>query len=69
MKTGRILSGPRSPRDAGAFAGTRAYWHALVDAMVDRQIDGMILIAPRIPTDELKRIAGYIPTSIIGTLS
>ena len=40
--------------------------HALVDAMVDRQIDGMILIAPRIPTDELKRIAGYIPTAIIG---
>jgi LacI family transcriptional regulator len=40
--------------------------HALVDAMVDRQVDGMILIAPRIATDELKRIAGYIPTTIIG---
>ena len=28
--------------------------HALIDAMVDRQIDGVILIAPRMPTDELK---------------
>ena len=31
--------------------------HALVDAMIDRQVDGVILIAPRIPTEELIRIA------------
>ena len=27
--------------------------HALVDAMIDRQMDGVILIGPRIPTEEL----------------
>ena len=40
--------------------------HALVDAMIDRQIDGVILIAPRIPTEELIRIAGHIPAATIG---
>ena len=42
--------------------------HALVDAMVDRQMDGMILIGPRMATDELKRIAERIPTVIIGCI-
>ena len=40
--------------------------HALVDAMIDRQVDGVILIAPRIPTEELIRIAGHIPAATIG---
>ena len=34
--------------------------------MIDRQVDGVILIAPRIPTEELIRIAGHIPTATIG---
>ena len=40
--------------------------HAMVDAMIDRQMDGLILIAPRFPTEELVRIADHIPTAIIG---
>jgi DNA-binding LacI/PurR family transcriptional regulator len=40
--------------------------HALVDAMIDRQMDGLILISPRMPTPELVAIAERIPTSVIG---
>jgi len=40
--------------------------HALVDAMVDRQMDGVILIAPRIATAELERIGAHLPTTTIG---
>lgn len=40
--------------------------HALVDAMMDRQMDGLILVAPRIPLDELTAIAERIPIAIIG---
>ena len=31
--------------------------HALVDAMIDRQMDGLVLISPRMPTPELVAIA------------
>ena len=41
--------------------------HALVDAMIDRQMDGLILISPRMPTPELVAIAERIPTTMIGT--
>jgi DNA-binding LacI/PurR family transcriptional regulator len=40
--------------------------HALVDAMVDRQMDGLILVAPRMETAELEEIAKLIPTALIG---
>jgi LacI family transcriptional regulator len=40
--------------------------HALVDAMIDRRFDGVILVAPRMATKELERIAGHIPATIIG---
>lgn len=40
--------------------------HALVDAMVDRQMDGLILVAPRIETAELEEIAANIPTALVG---
>jgi LacI family transcriptional regulator len=40
--------------------------HALVDAMVDRQMDGLILVAPRMEPAELETIATNIPTALIG---
>lgn len=40
--------------------------HALVDAMIDRQMDGLILIAPRISTAGLERIADHIPMVTVG---
>jgi DNA-binding LacI/PurR family transcriptional regulator len=40
--------------------------HALVDAMVDRQMDGLILVAPRMGQGELDEIAANIPTALIG---
>jgi DNA-binding LacI/PurR family transcriptional regulator len=40
--------------------------HALIDAMVDRQMDGLILVAPRLTTDDLTKIALNIPTVLIG---
>ncbi len=40
--------------------------HALVDAMIDRQMDGLILISPRMPTAELVAIAERVPTTMIG---
>jgi LacI family transcriptional regulator len=40
--------------------------HALVDAMVDRQMDGLILVAPRMPTAELMVISERVPAVLIG---
>jgi LacI family transcriptional regulator len=40
--------------------------HALVDAMVDRQMDGLILVAPRMGSAELEAIGANIPTALIG---
>lgn len=40
--------------------------HALVDAMVDRQMDGLILVAPRMGAGELEEIAKHIPTALVG---
>lgn len=38
---------------------------ALVDAMIDRQMDGIIFIGPRIPPDMLDELAGRIPMVLI----
>ena len=40
--------------------------HAVIDAMIDRQMDGLILIAPRLPHEDLAKIATTIPASLIG---
>lgn len=40
--------------------------HAMVEAMVDRQMDGLLLIAPRTPVAELIKIGEGIPTTVIG---
>lgn len=39
---------------------------ALVDAMMDRQMDGLILVAPRIDPAELEKIADHVPMVAIG---
>ncbi|TGG93501.1 LacI family transcriptional regulator [Natronospirillum operosum] len=38
---------------------------ALINSMIDRQMDGLIMIAPRLPEPELERIARQIPTCVI----
>ena len=40
--------------------------HAVIDAMIDRQMDGLILIAPRLPSEDLAKIAKTVATSVIG---
>lgn len=40
--------------------------HALVESMIDRRMDGLVLIAPRSRLDELVRIAERIPVVTIG---
>jgi LacI family transcriptional regulator len=40
--------------------------HALIDAMIDRQMDGLILVAPRVPPAELVAISERIPVALIG---
>lgn len=39
---------------------------AMVEAMIDRQMDGLILIAPHLPNEDLVRIAESIPTVLVG---
>ncbi|MFE7836073.1 LacI family DNA-binding transcriptional regulator [Streptomyces sp. NPDC057474] len=38
----------------------------LIHAMVDRQMDGLILIAPAVPRAEVVRVAAEVPTVVIG---
>ncbi|RYE08646.1 MAG: LacI family transcriptional regulator [Hyphomicrobiales bacterium] len=38
---------------------------ALIDAMADRQMDGIILIGSRLPINELERVASRIPIVVI----
>jgi DNA-binding LacI/PurR family transcriptional regulator len=40
--------------------------HALVESMIDRQMDGLVLIAPRSRLDDLVRIAERVPVVTIG---
>ena len=50
----------------GSGESATATEHAIIDAMIDRQMDGLILIAPRLPTDALEKIARTVPISVIG---
>ncbi|MEV0558235.1 LacI family DNA-binding transcriptional regulator [Streptomyces sp. NPDC050597] len=38
----------------------------LIHAMVDRQMDGLILVAPAVPRPEVVRIAAEVPTVVLG---
>jgi len=37
-----------------------------IDSMIDRSMDGIVLIAPVSPRAHLERVAGHIPTVIVG---
>jgi DNA-binding LacI/PurR family transcriptional regulator len=50
----------------GAGHSATTIEHALVDSMVDRQMDGLILVAPRMSEPELVEIAETTPTVIVG---
>lgn len=53
-----LLLGP-----AGAAAQSQS---RMIDAMLDRQMDGLILIAPVVPAAALARIAKSMPTVVVG---
>lgn len=38
---------------------------ALIENMIDRQMDGIIIIGPRLPTTEIRRFAASIPTVLV----
>jgi LacI family transcriptional regulator len=42
-----------------------AMFSALVEAMVDRQMDGLIIIGPRMPTEVVSQLAARTPTVMI----
>jgi DNA-binding LacI/PurR family transcriptional regulator len=50
----------------GVGEAAEALEHALIDAMIDRQMDGLVLVAPRTPLADLIRIAERIPVVAIG---
>jgi LacI family transcriptional regulator len=39
---------------------------ALVDAMIDRQMDGLLLVGPRMRIDDVNAIAARVPTVVVG---
>jgi DNA-binding LacI/PurR family transcriptional regulator len=39
---------------------------ALIDAMIDRQMDGLLLIGPRMPPSVVEAVAHRIPTGLVG---
>lgn len=39
---------------------------ALIEAMIDRQMDGVMVIGPRMPINEIREFASRIPTVLIG---
>ncbi len=40
--------------------------HAQIDAMLDRQMDGLLVVAARLSTEDLVALAGRVPTVILG---
>jgi len=50
----------------GISQSTASIELALIDAMVDRQMDGLILVAPRIVGVDERTVAERIPTVVIG---
>ncbi|HEX4297398.1 MAG TPA: LacI family DNA-binding transcriptional regulator [Devosia sp.] len=50
----------------GVSESTRQMETALVDAMIDRQMDGLMVIGPRMSNEARTRMAERIPTVLIG---
>jgi LacI family transcriptional regulator len=53
-------------RDAGVSAADAEFELRLTDAMVDRGMDGMILVAPAAAQKSVDQVAAGIPTVVIG---
>ncbi|WEH13765.1 LacI family DNA-binding transcriptional regulator [Streptomyces sp. VNUA24] len=51
---------------AGSAEAEMAEQTRLIHAMADRQMDGLILIAPAVPRTEVVRLAAQVPTVVIG---
>lgn len=49
----------------GASESTMTMQTALIDAMMDRQMDGLMIIGPRMMTDDVMKLAERIPTVLI----
>jgi len=52
-----------APAETGSRLGYRA-----LEALVDRQVDGLIAVSPRVDEDALERIAGSVPLVMFGRL-
>jgi LacI family transcriptional regulator len=50
----------------GVSGSNRTMERALVDNMIDRQMDGLMIIGPRMPRPEVIQIADQIPSVLIG---
>lgn len=53
-----LMVGPAGPNDASQ--------ERMIEAMIDRQMDGLILIAPVLPAGAIEDVASRIPTVAIG---
>ena len=50
----------------GVSDSARTMERALVDNMIDRRMDGLIIIGPRMPREEVARITEQVPVVLIG---
>jgi DNA-binding LacI/PurR family transcriptional regulator len=50
----------------GVSQSTEPMEMALIDAMLDRQMDGLLMIGPRMPLSAVEAVAHRIPTAIVG---
>lgn len=49
----------------GATDSIRVLEQSMVDAMIDRQMDGLMVIGPRMPVDQLRQVTAHIPMVVI----
>lgn len=49
----------------GVGQSTEPLETALINAMIDRQMDGLIMVAPRLPGEKIEQFAREVPTCII----
>lgn len=50
----------------GVSQSTQPIEMSLIDSMIDRQMDGLIMIGPRMPPETVASVAARIPTAIVG---
>lgn len=50
----------------GVSRSTEPIEMSLIDSMIDRQMDGLIMIGPRMPPETAESVSARIPTAIVG---